>query len=223
MIFYQIWNTNYTLHFFLLGCHDNATILAGLCTHSRPSGNIKCYAKLKVFTRSGRAATSEWPRLWSFKIIKWLRATLHCVTDYYTHLLFCCKPGESSNSRPILGIYYKCWLINVKIFLLDMTVIKNQYACRLENGIWIGKKSKFHEKKAQKWTLEFFWTHFEVLRIHDYSLGPKITKCGDNLYCFLKAGKKPQKFGSPIRLCGETAYDFLVRFLSCQQFDKINY
>ena len=87
MIFYQIWNTNYTLHFFLLGCHDNATILAGLCTHSRPSGNIKCYAKLKVFTRSGRAATSEWPRLWSFKIIKWLGATLHCATDYYTHLL----------------------------------------------------------------------------------------------------------------------------------------
>ena len=105
--FYQIWNTNYTLHFFLLGCHDNATILAGLCTHSRPSGNIKCYAKLKVFTRSGRAATSEWPRLWSFKIIKWLRATLHCVTDYYTHFLFCCKPGESSNSRPILAILYK--------------------------------------------------------------------------------------------------------------------
>ena len=25
-----------------------------------------------------------------------------------------------------------------------------------------GKKSKFHEKRLKKWTLEIFWTHFEV-------------------------------------------------------------
>ena len=87
-------NITYILHIFIffLGCHDNATILAGLCTHNRPSGNIKCYAKLKVFTRSGRVATSKWPRLWSFKIIKGLRATL-CNRLLYAHLLFCCKPG----------------------------------------------------------------------------------------------------------------------------------
>ena len=45
----------------------------------------------------------------------------------------------------------------------------------------------------KKWTFENFWTHFEVLynkqssefvipAFHDYSLGPKITKCGDPLY-----------------------------------------
>jgi hypothetical protein len=28
---------------------------------------------------------------------------VHCVTDYYSHLLFCCKPGLSSKFRPILG------------------------------------------------------------------------------------------------------------------------
>ena len=45
-------------------------------------------------------------------------------------------------------------------------------------------------KRLKKWTLEIFWTHFEVLQssefmisaFHDYSLEPKITKCGDLLY-----------------------------------------
>jgi hypothetical protein len=27
---------------------------------------------------------------------------VHYVTDYYAHLLFCCKPGKSSKFRPIL-------------------------------------------------------------------------------------------------------------------------
>ena len=52
---------------------------------------------------------------------------------------------------------------------------------------------KNYEKKAQKWTFEKFWTHFGVLHykqspefmipaFNDYSLEPKITKCGDLLY-----------------------------------------
>ena len=41
--------------------------MAGLCTHNRPSGNIKWYAKLKVFTKSGRVATLEWLRFWRLR------------------------------------------------------------------------------------------------------------------------------------------------------------
>ena len=59
----------------------------------------------------------------------------------------------------------------------------------------MGEKIKIlRKKKLKKWTFEKFWTHFEVLynkqssefvipAFHDYSLGPKITKCGDPLYC----------------------------------------
>ena len=49
------------------------------------------------------------------------------------------------------------------------------------------------KKRLKKWTLEIFWTHFEVLyhkqssefmipAFHDYPLEPKITKCGYLLY-----------------------------------------
>ena len=50
------------------------------------------------------------------------------------------------------------------------------------------KKSKFHEKKAQKVDFRIFMDPFwgftlkTVLGIHDYSLEPKITKCRDLLY-----------------------------------------
>ena len=59
-----------------------------------------------------------------------------------------------------LFVYSDCHLIDIKIFLLD-TTLQIQYACRLENAIWIGEKN--HEKKAQKVDFRIFWTHFEVL------------------------------------------------------------
>ena len=51
---------------------------------------------------------------------------------------------------------------------------------------------KNYEKRLKKWTFENSWTHFGVLHykqspefmipaFHDYSLEPKITKCGDLL------------------------------------------
>ena len=54
------------------------------------------------------------------------------------------------------------------------------------------------KKRLKKWTFEKFWAHFEVLyykqssefvipTFHDYSLDPKIRKCGDP--CILKSEK----------------------------------
>ena len=62
----------------------------------------------------------------------------------------------------------------------------------LEMLIKLGKKSKFHEKKAQKVDfrnfLDPFWgfalkqsSEFMIPTFHDSSLEPKITKCGDLL------------------------------------------
>ena len=53
------------------------------------------------------------------------------------------------------------------------------------------------KKRLKEWTLENFWTHFEVLHykqssefmiptFHDCHLVPKITKCGDLLYSIKK-------------------------------------
>ena len=33
----------------------------------------------------------------------------------------------------------------------------------------LGKKSKFHEKRLKKWTLEIVWTHFVVLHLKQSS------------------------------------------------------
>jgi hypothetical protein len=37
-----------------------------------------------------------------FRQIHFGSLIVHCVTDYYAHLSFCCKPGLSSKFRPIL-------------------------------------------------------------------------------------------------------------------------
>ena len=58
-----------------------------------------------------------------------------------------------------------------------------------KNWPFSGTGHEFAYCTRAMWTLEKIWTHFEVLHsefmipgFHDYSLEPKITKCGDLLY-----------------------------------------
>ena len=149
------------------------------------------------------SAFDEIPCVWS----------LHCVTDYYAQLLFCCKPEYSSKFRPILDT--RVALANFhgdeakKYF--KMAVFQNGHFSKspiLKTILW-----KFH---GLVWVSRIYWCKghwcssiYMVVRLSDVSskTGKKCIFCVFRLFLLLRqTASRPYRLSYISALCINQSY-----------------